>query len=158
MAVVGLCCFVLAFSSYGEWGLVFVVVCGLLLAEASLAVEHGLQAHRLQQLQHTGSVLVACRLLSTDSVAVVHRLSCFAARGIFLDQGSNLCPLHWQADSFPLHYREIQNCFFFFFFFYCFDILAMRYVVSQLPDQSLNSHPLHLEAEVLTIKLPRSPN
>ena len=42
MAVVGLCWFVLAFSSYGEWGLVFVVVFGLLLAEASLAVEHGL--------------------------------------------------------------------------------------------------------------------
>ena len=26
-------------------------------------------------------------------------LSCFAACGIFLDQGSNLCPLHWQVDS-----------------------------------------------------------
>ena len=23
-------------------------------------------------------------------------------RGIFLDQGLNLCPLHWQADSQPL--------------------------------------------------------
>ena len=26
-----------------------------------------------------------------------------AGRGIFLDQGSNLHPLHWQARSFPLH-------------------------------------------------------
>ena len=32
-----------------------------------------------------------------------HRLSCPAACGIFLDQGLNLCPLHWQVDSQPLH-------------------------------------------------------
>ena len=33
------------------------------------------------------------------SVVVVHGLSCSAARGIFLDQGSNPCPLLWQVDS-----------------------------------------------------------
>ena len=33
------------------------------------------------------------------SVDVAHRISCSAACGIFPDQGSNLCPLHWQADS-----------------------------------------------------------
>ena len=27
------------------------------------------------------------------------------ACGIFLDQGSNLCPLHWQADSYPLDHQ-----------------------------------------------------
>ena len=32
------------------------------------------------------------------SVVVAHRLSCPAACGIFPDQGSNPCPLHWQAD------------------------------------------------------------
>ena len=32
---------------------------------------------------------------------VVHRLSCSAACGIFLDQGSNPCPLHCHADSHP---------------------------------------------------------
>ena len=32
-----------------------------------------------------------------------HRLSCPVACGIFLDQGLNSCPLHWQADSQPLH-------------------------------------------------------
>ena len=32
-----------------------------------------------------------------DSVAVEHGLSCPAACRIFLDQGSNPCPLHWQA-------------------------------------------------------------
>ena len=30
------------------------------------------------------------------------RLSCSVACGIFADQGSNLCPLDWQADSSPL--------------------------------------------------------
>ena len=33
------------------------------------------------------------------SVVVVHELACFVVCGIFLDRGSNLCPLHWQADS-----------------------------------------------------------
>ena len=33
------------------------------------------------------------------SVVVVHGLSCLATREIFLGQGSNLCPLHWQVDS-----------------------------------------------------------
>ena len=27
-----------------------------------------------------------------------HGLSCSAARGIFLDQGSNTSPLHWEVD------------------------------------------------------------
>ena len=36
------------------------------------------------------------------SVIVAHGPSCSVACGIFPDQGSNLCPLHWQADSQPL--------------------------------------------------------
>ena len=36
------------------------------------------------------------------SVIVAHGPSCSAAHGIFPDQGSNPCPLHWQADSQPL--------------------------------------------------------
>ena len=39
------------------------------------------------------------------SIAVAHGLSRSTARGIFLDQGSNPCPLHWQADSYPLHHQ-----------------------------------------------------
>ena len=39
------------------------------------------------------------------SVIVAHGPSCSAACGIFPDQGSNLCPLHWQADSQPLHHQ-----------------------------------------------------
>ena len=48
LALLGLCCYVWAFSSCGEWGLLSIVVHGLLIAVASLVVEHGLQAHRLQ--------------------------------------------------------------------------------------------------------------
>ena len=33
------------------------------------------------------------------SVVVMHRLSCSVACRIFPDQGSNPCPLYWQADS-----------------------------------------------------------
>ena len=39
------------------------------------------------------------------SVVVVHRLGCFAAYGVFSDQGSNPCLLHWQADSLPLSHQ-----------------------------------------------------
>ena len=39
------------------------------------------------------------------SVAVAHRPSCSAACGILPDQGSNLCPLHWQADAQPLRHQ-----------------------------------------------------
>ena len=42
LAALGLCCCVWAFSSCSEWGLLFVVVHGLLIAVASLVVEHGL--------------------------------------------------------------------------------------------------------------------
>ena len=31
-----------------------------------------------------------------------HRHCCSVACGIFLDQGLNLCPLHWQVNSYPL--------------------------------------------------------
>ena len=57
------------------------------------------QARGLQQLQFAGSVVVAHGLQSTGSVVVAYGLSCSAACGIFPDQGSNPCPLHWQADS-----------------------------------------------------------
>ena len=38
-------------------------------------------------------------LAAQASVVMAHGLSCSAACGILPDQGSNLCPLHWQADS-----------------------------------------------------------
>ena len=74
-------------------GATLLAVCGLLIVVASLVGEPGLQARGLQQLWHVGLVVVA------------HRLSCSVACGIFPDQGSNPCPLHWQADSQPLRHQ-----------------------------------------------------
>ena len=48
MAALGLRCCVWAFSSCGERGLLFIVVHRLLIAVASLVVEHALQARGLQ--------------------------------------------------------------------------------------------------------------
>ena len=54
----------------------------------------------------------------TSSIVVGRGLSCSEACGIFPDQGLNLCPLHWQADSYPLHHQGsphgIFTCLFFF--------------------------------------------
>ena len=36
---------------------------------------------------------------------MAQRLCCSAACGIFPDQGSKPCPLHWQADSQPLRHQ-----------------------------------------------------
>ena len=58
----------------------------------------GLSLSRPLLLRSTGS-------RRAGSVVVAHRLSCSAACGIFPDQGSNPCPLHWQADSQPLHHQ-----------------------------------------------------
>ena len=42
LAALGLRCCAWAFSSCSEWGLLFIAVHGLLIAVASLVVEHGL--------------------------------------------------------------------------------------------------------------------
>ena len=47
LAAGGLRCCARAFSSCGERGLLFVAVCGLLIAVASLVAEHGLEARGL---------------------------------------------------------------------------------------------------------------
>ena len=51
-----------------EWGLLFVAVCGLLIAVASLVAEHGLLGMR-------ASVVAACRLSSCGLPALENRLS-----------------------------------------------------------------------------------
>ena len=70
-----------AFSSCGEQELFFLEVHRLLTAVTSLVVEHGLWG-------------------VWASVVVTHGLNCFFTCGIFPDQGSRLCLLHWQAESF----------------------------------------------------------
>ena len=41
----------------------------------------------------------------SGSAIVAHGPSCSAACGILPDQGSNPCPLHWQAESQPLRHQ-----------------------------------------------------
>ena len=81
---------------------VFVSVRGLSLVVASGGHSSsrctGLSLSRPLLLRSTGS-------RRAGSVIVAHGLSCSAACGIFPDQGSNPCPLHWQADSQPLRHQ-----------------------------------------------------
>ena len=77
LAALGLCGYMQSFSSCSSGG-------------HSLLRCMGFSMWWLFLLQHKGSVVV------------VHRLSCSMACGIFLDQGSNPCPLHFQIDSYPL--------------------------------------------------------
>ena len=58
----------------------------------------GLSLSRPLLLRSTGS-------RRAGSAIVAHGPSHSAACGIFPDQGSNLCPLHWQADSQPLRHQ-----------------------------------------------------
>ena len=52
--------------------------------------------------------LVEHRLYGAGPVDTAHGLSCPVTRGILVsDQGSNPCPLLWQADSQPLVTREV---------------------------------------------------
>ena len=64
----------------------------------------GLSLSRPLLLRSTGS---RC----AGSVVVAHGPSCSAVCGIFPDQGSNPCPLHWQADSQPLRHQGSPRCF-----------------------------------------------
>ena len=88
LAMLGLCCCV---------GFSLVMVHGLLIVQASLVTDHRLSGHG-PQLQHTGSLVAACEL------------RCSVTHGIFPDEGSNPCLLHWQADSSPLSSQESPGC------------------------------------------------
>ena len=73
LAALGLCCCMQAFSSCGERGLLFVVVCGLLTAVTSLCC-------RARALGALASVVVAHGLSSCGSWAVERRLSSCGAQ------------------------------------------------------------------------------
>ena len=81
---------------------VFVSVRGLSLVVASGGHSSsrcmGLSLSRPLLLRSPGS-------RRAGSVVVAHGPSCSVACGIFPDQGSNPCPLHWQADSQPLRHQ-----------------------------------------------------
>ena len=61
----------------------------------------GLSLSRPLLLRNTGS-------RRAGSAIVAHGPSCSMACGIFPDQGSNPCPLHWQAVSQPLRHQGSQ--------------------------------------------------
>ena len=83
-----------AFSSCGIRGLLSSWRCSASHCPWFLTLQStGSRAGGLQRLWHTGSALV------------VHGLSHSATCGIFPDQGSNPCPLHWQVDSLPLSHQ-----------------------------------------------------
>ena len=80
---------------------------------SSFLCEGFLQLWRVGATLHRGARASHYRGLSlrsrgsrrSGSVVVAHGPSCSAACGIFPDQGSNPCPLHWQADSQPLRHQ-----------------------------------------------------
>ena len=86
-------------------GFSLVVVCVFLTVVLLLLWSTGLWA---SVMAAGGSIPGAPRLWSSGSIVVVHGLSCSMACGIFLDQGSNPCLLHWQVDSVPLSHQRSQ--------------------------------------------------
>ena len=86
----------------------------------------GLSLSRPLLLRSTGS-------RRAGSAVVAHGPSCSAACGIFPDQGSNLCSLHWQADSQPLRHQgsPMPNL---WWVFYTYIMLQFGFVTFQVPD------------------------
>ena len=75
--------------------LVFIAVCGRSLA----AVGKSYSLVVMRRLIYVISPVAEHGFQSLSSRVVVCGLSCPTACGVFLDQGSNPCPLHWQMDS-----------------------------------------------------------
>ena len=102
LALLGLHCCVAFSLVVVSRGSSLVSVRELLIAVASLVAQHRLQGA-------WASAAVTPRLWSTASTVVMHGLSCSEACGNFMDQGSNQCLLHWQANSLPLSHKGIPN-------------------------------------------------
>ena len=84
-------------------------MCWAFVAAHSLPLAAANRGYSLVAVQR---LLVAaasrCRawaLVTWASVVLAFRPSCPTACGIFLDQGLNLCPLHWQMNSSPLDHE-----------------------------------------------------
>ena len=93
-------------SSCGEQGRLWFRCMGFSLRWLHLLQDTGSRACRLQYLQRVGSAVAA-----QGSRAQAHWLwsTVIVARGIFQDQGSNPCLLHWQVDSFPLSLQFMKG-------------------------------------------------
>ena len=75
-----------------------IAMCGLLIVVASLVAEHGPKGEGAQSLLLPGSRAQAQYLWCMSLVALMYI-------GIFPDQGSNPCLLHWQVDSLLLSHQ-----------------------------------------------------
>ena len=78
----------------------FIVVHGLLIAWLLLLWSTGSRCMGFSScimgaLGHMGIAVAAHGLWRTGSIVVAHELTCSMVCGIFPDQGSNTCPLHW---------------------------------------------------------------
>ena len=73
------------------------------------------------------SVVVTRGLQSTDSKAVVPRLSCSTTYGIFLHLGSNPCLLRGQTDSHPPYHQRSPRA---VLFMWCFQFMKYPFLRS----------------------------
>ena len=93
VALLGLHCCVGFSLVVGSRGYSLVVVHGLLFIEASCGA---------WALRHLGFSSCSSWTLEHRLKVVMQGLSCSVACGIFMGQGSNMCFLHWQANSLLL--------------------------------------------------------
>ena len=87
------------FSGYSKLGL---------LSSCNMRASHyrGFSSCRALAVTAWASVVVAHGLRAqAGSIVMAHGLSCSTVCGIFRDQESNLCLLHWQMDSLLLSHQ-----------------------------------------------------
>ena len=110
-------CFVLFFYLFFIYLFIYLWLCWVFVSVRGLSLVVASGGHSSSRC--TGLSLLRPLLLRSTgsrragSVIVAHRPSCSAACGILPDQGSNPCPLHWQADSQPLRHQGSPGWFFF---------------------------------------------
>ena len=83
------------------------------------------------------------------SIAVAHGLTCSAACGVTLE-GSNLCPLHCQADSLPLSHQVISP------FRSQFEDFLLNLSSGNLdcpPPNYTQMHGMNLESDTLLVRV-----
>ena len=102
LAAQGLCC-CMGFSLVAESG--GHSLGAVLLSSFRLLTAVALSLRSAGSRHVRASVVAACELSTGGSQGLEPRLSSSAACGIFLDQGSNPCLLHWQVDSLPLSHQ-----------------------------------------------------
>ena len=103
------CCFSLASFKFFIYLFIYLWLCWVFVSVRGLspvAASGGHSSSRRAGLSLSWPLLLrSTGSRCAGSVVVAHGPSCSTACGIFPDQGSNPCPLHWQADSQPLRHQ-----------------------------------------------------